>query len=200
MLRKIIGNDIRTVVDLGCSDGGFMRILSKGEGWEIIGVELFKPVADFARRSGVYKKVFNSDVRKLPKVVSEGKFDLIFCSQVLEHLGKKDGIKAIKNWEKIGTRRLVITTTVGFMKYLPIEKREENNPWQKHISGWRPGELERMGFKVRGQGLRIVYGEDGLAKRFPVAIPILAIVSYLASPMLYFFPEYAAYMIAYKKI
>jgi len=201
ILDKSIGGDVKTVLDLGCGEGDLMREVSRGKQWEIYGVELFKKAGRKAKKSGVYKDVFIGSVTDLPKSILKNKYDIVFCSQVLEHLVKNNGKEAIKTWEKLARKKIVITTPVGYMEYDPIvEKEIDDNPLQKHLSGWLPKELDKLGYKVRGQGARFIYGEEGLAKKLPFLYPVLGLISLLLSPILYVYPNLATYMIASKKV
>ena len=94
----------------------------------------------------------------------------------------------------------MVTTPNGFIKYEPIEKKEENNPLQKHLSGWSKEELERTGFAVYGQGAKFIYAENGLARKFPSIMPFWFLISLLFSPIIYFMPKYATYLVAVKKL
>lgn len=201
IVRKAMGNGVTSVIDLGCGDGKFMSVISRGEEWNILGVDLHKESVAKAKQSGVYKRVVTGNVTNLPKWTRKLKFDLVFSSQVLEHLKRKDGMKAIKDWESLSRRRFVLSTTVGFIEFRPIGmKFPSENPYQTHLSGWKPQEFRKRGYTVRGQGLKLIYGSGGLAVKFPFFYPILAVISYIFSPLVYFVPEIAAYMVVYKDV
>ena len=40
IIKRIIGDNVETILDLGCGDGTLMESLLDGEDWEITGVEL----------------------------------------------------------------------------------------------------------------------------------------------------------------
>ena len=123
---------------------------------------------------------------------------------MIENIEKKKVQKAIKDWEKLAKRRVVIGTTVGFIEYEQheeINKPEEGNVLLRHKSGWTPKEFKQLGYQVRGQGIRAIYGESGLAKKMPmVFLPVLKLLSYLCAPISYFYPEIAQVMICTKVI
>jgi 2-polyprenyl-3-methyl-5-hydroxy-6-metoxy-1,4-benzoquinol methylase len=202
IVRRAIGNNVKTVLDLGCGDGEFMKGISEVEGWNITGVELFESSIKKAKKKSLYSEIIRGDVSKLPKNVVSKKYDVVFASQVLEHLKKSEGKKAIKIWQCLAKKRLVITTPVGFIEFSPIEDRAKmqslTNPLQKHLSGWTPKELESLGFVVRGQGLKLVYGPGGIARKFPSLMNFFSILFFVFSPLAYFFPKQATYMISYR--
>ena len=198
IVRRAIGKDIKTVLDLGCGEGTFMRDISKGENWEIVGVELFESSIKKANKSGVYKKVIKGDVVSLPRQVTQNKYDVVFASQVLEHLKKEDGQKALKTWQTLAKKRLVISTPVGFIEFEPIERKRENNPLQKHLSGWKPEELSKLGFEAKGQGATFIYGKQSLARKIPPLLSFWSSIAFLFSPLVYLFPNKGLYMVAVK--
>ena len=200
IVRRAVGANVKTILDLGCGEGDFMKDLSENGNWDITGVELHSESAQKAKQSGIYKAVVRGDVTNLPRDVLNRKYDVVFSSQTLEHLKKSDGRKALEAWEKLAKKRIVVTTPVGFIEYEPIEEKKENNPLQKHLSGWSIKEMKALGFAVYGQGARFIYGKKGLARKFSGILPLWFVISYIASPFVYFFPEYATYMIAVKNL
>jgi len=199
IIRNAMGGDVKTVLDLGCGEGNFMKDIARDENWRITGVELYTPSLEKAVKTGVYEKVIKGDVIKLPKTISQKKYDIVFVSQVVEHLKKSDGKKALELWQKLAVKKLIVSTPVGFIEFDPIEESHEKNPLQKHQSGWQPEEFVKLGFEVCGQGARFVYGENGLARALPAILPFWSMVAFLFSPFVYLFPNTGLYMIALKR-
>lgn len=199
IVRRITNSNFKTVLDLGCDRGDFMKVINEGRSWEITGIELYDDSVKEARRSKIYKKVIKGDVTKLTSELLKNKFDLVFSSQVLEHLTKKQGEKVLSRWEKLADKRIVISTPVGFMPYEKIEvKEKEKNPLQTHLSGWEIEEFTSRGYKVRGQGVVFIYGKNGIARNFPSFLPFFSFISIFFAPFIYCFPAFATYMIAWK--
>jgi hypothetical protein len=71
-------------------------------------------------------------------------FDAAICIEVIEHLGKKEGLEFLKQLEDIARKRVIVATPWG---YFPLKEREDN-PYLNHLSGWLPEEFEAMGYKV----------------------------------------------------
>lgn len=204
IVRQAIGDDVKTVLDMGCGGGEFMRDISEGKKWDIVGVDLHESSLKKAKKTGLYSKLIRADVTKLPKSITNSKYDVVFSSQVIEHLKKGDGKPAITRWSALAKKRLILSTPVGFIEFGPIEeevRRESGkNPLQKHLSGWTPEEFEALGFIVWGQGARFIYGPGGIARRFPTLMHFFAFFSMLFSPIAYFFPKTASNMIAIKEM
>jgi ubiquinone/menaquinone biosynthesis C-methylase UbiE len=198
ILKKAIGADTKTLLDMGCGEGDLMQDVSVGSGWSIWGVELFDESIRRAKKTGVYEKIVKGDVVRLPQILHNKTFDVVFCSQVIEHLTKKDGLKAMKEWENLAKKRIVISTPVGFIKYHRFEDRDEDNPLQTHLSGWSVDEFKKKGYTVYGQGARFIYGEQGLARKYPQLLLIWRILGYICSPIVYWYPQAATYMISWK--
>jgi SAM-dependent methyltransferase len=204
ILDRAVGDDCKTVLDVGCGEGGLMEAVSKGKGWEITGIDIHGPTIAKARKKKLYKKLYISDLMKFPDELKKKKFDLVFSSQVVEHLKKKDALKLMKQCEKLATKRVMISTTVGFMEFVPLEEvhcgKHDDNPHQKHVSGWEPKEFRELGYTSRGQGLFLIYKQGFLAHKLPRLFhPILFAVSMIFAPFVYFFPNLGTYQVTYKK-
>lgn len=199
LVKKVIGDDIKTILDLGCGEGNFMKDIKSDNNWEITGVELYKPSVIKAKKTGVYKNVYQNDVISFLKS-TKNKYDLVFCSQVLEHLTEKDGLKLIQLVEKIAKKRIVICTPVGFIEFDRVEVSvEDDNPLETHLSGWNPQYFIKNGYQIFGQGLNVIYGKSGLIRRLPrIFWPFLILMSYLFSPLVAYNHKLATYFIAYK--
>lgn len=199
IVNKVIGDDIKTILDLGCGEGNFMKDIKSDKKWEIDGVELYKPSILKAKKTGVYRKIYNSDVVSFLKK-NKNKYDLVFCSQVLEHLNESDGLKLISLAEKTANKRVVICTPVGFIEFDRVEvDHEDDNPLETHLSGWDPEFFIKNGYQVYGQGLNLIYGKFGLIRRLPkIFWPLLIMLSYLFSPFVAYNHKLATYFIAYK--
>lgn len=197
-----MGDEIKTVLDLGCGDGKFTQAISEGEKWTILGVELYRDYTDSLKNLENYQEILIADITDLPSKVTNRKYDVVLLLQVIEHLKKEEGLRSLKIWEGLSSKRIVISTPVGFLKYDRIEKKEkEPNRFQKHLSGWEPEEFRNRGYRVYGQGLNLIYGENGLIRKLPsIFWPVLFLFSYLASPIVFFFPSLATYMIVVKEV
>lgn len=203
ILDKAVGNDCKTVLDVGCGSGETMRGVSRGKRWIITGIDVHAPTLKNAKKTKIYKKLVKGDLTKFPKEITKQKYDLVFCSQVVEHLKKKDAKKLIKQCELVAKKRVMISTTVGFMKFHPLDFSDDdkNNPFQKHVSGWSVSDFSKTGYNVHGQGLFLIYRDGYLAHKLPRFFqPLLLLVSMIASPVVYYLPNLGTYQINCKKI
>lgn len=193
--------NIKTVLDLGCGSGRLMKALSVNEQWEVTGVDIDKKSVEAAKTVGVYKKVIAGDIEKVATklIQDKQKFDLVLCSQILEHLSKKKGEKILGLLNKLTKNRIVLSTPNGFLEQIE-ESLATHNVHQEHISGWEIEDFTKRGYIVRGVGSRLFWSFSGLARSKNKYISILSrIASYIISPFVYFFPAYSINLLALKK-
>lgn len=200
ILKKSIG-ETRTILDLGCGDGSLMSLLSKGEPWQITGVDIFDKSVKKATKSGVYKKAIRGDlIRVMEKMINKRqKFDVVFCSQVIEHITKSKGEKLLKLVDNLSKKRIVMGTPRGFMEQPEIFLGD--NPYQVHRSGWSEKEFKDKGYQVYGVGFKPVWSEEGIGRsRNKLIIAGSTIIGFLFAPIVYFMPKLAAGILCIKEI
>lgn len=201
LLRQSLGNP-KTILDLGCGDGNLMQLLSEGKKWEVTGVDIFKKNVKVASQRSIFKQVFKGDIIKFVKqqVKKKKKYDVIFCSQVIEHMDHKRGEELLKLVDLIAKQRIIFGTPREFMEqphsYLG------NNPHQVHKSGWSEKDFSKKGYKVYGVGFSPLWSDRGLIRinesRAEIAFYFTA--SFLIAPVVYFIPKMAAGILCIKNI
>ncbi len=197
ILKKAVGSP-STVLDLGCGDGNFSYDLFKDSHFKLTGVELYPDSIKKAKSKKIYSKIVKGDIVNLPKTLKSS-YDVVLVSQAIEHLPKKKGLKAVREWEKKG-KKIIISTPVGFVPFHQLELSEQDqNPYQKHLSGWDVSDFKKMGYKVYGQGWGALYRNSFIKKLPGSFFPIVSLISFFVSPVIYFYPEFAMYQIAVKE-
>ncbi len=147
ILQRIKRNKI--ILDVACGKGkwGFLIRIEQSPR-RIVGVDIWLPNLYFVKHHRIYDEVIRCDVRALP--FRDTSFDLTLCCEVLEHLSKENGSGLLDEVCRI-TREKVIVTTPNVW----IDTDTEFNPYQKHVTLYRPKELRKKGFKVRGIGFSL---------------------------------------------
>jgi 2-polyprenyl-3-methyl-5-hydroxy-6-metoxy-1,4-benzoquinol methylase len=150
-LQKELKN-CETVLDLGCGPSSPIK-LCKNIRYSV-GVEVYKPYIKESLKKGIHSKYINNKIEAVE--FAKKSFDAVVMIEVLEHVDEKSGIKILKNANKWAKKKIVISSPNGFLK----QKELDNNPWQKHLSGWNMEKLKSLGFICHGlAGLRFFRNE-----------------------------------------
>lgn len=189
----------KTILDLGCEDGRLLDLLSNGESWQVTGVDIFQKNVKEAEKRKIYKRTIRGDIinvsRKLVK--DKQKFDIVFCSQVIEHIDREEGEQLFELVEKLAKKRIVFGTPRGYMEQ--PEAFLGDNPHQVHKSGWTEDDFRKRGYKVYGIGFGPVWSEKGLGRsRSKLVLALANLTSYIFSPLVYFTPSIASGILAIK--
>src|SRR3989338_4736960 len=116
-----------------------------------VGLERYRPYVAGGKDTSTINYVIG-DAKAIP--FKARSFDCAVASKVLEHLEKADGLKMLKEMKRVARKRIVLTTPNGFL-FVP---GDENNPGERHLSGWTAEELKALGFKVYGtSGLKSLW-------------------------------------------
>lgn len=198
LFRRSLGNP-KTVLDLGCGDGSFMKVLSRGKNWQIAGIDIFKDVIIKAKSSGVYERVIQGDVVKVANemVQQKRRFDTVFSCQLIEHMSQKEGDRLLSLIDQLVINRSVVATPRGFVE---AEDLSGHNPHRYHVSGWNIDSFAKNGYRVYGLGFRFGLPKSGISKLNNKIIYYAYMVrSILMSRFVYFFPWLGAGILAIKK-
>ena len=186
--KELLG--CKSVLDLGC---GYNSPIQYCKIPFSVGVELFEPYIEESKRKRIHNQYIKADIRKInfePK-----SFDVVVAIEVLEHLTKEEGWELIKNMEKWTRKKIIISTPNGYL----YQSDADDNPLQRHKSGWSVRELKGFGFKVRGlNGFKPLRGYAATMKYKPKLLWHL--ISDLTQKITYYFPEGAFQLLAVKVI
>lgn len=190
VVSRLFPKDCKTIVDLGCGNGEFMKFIVGNNSFDILGVEVFGNYIKFAKKLGIYKKIIVSDIVKYKFTEN---YDVFFLSHVIEHLKKEEGNKLLDSVEKRANRRIIVVTPNGEYQ----QDEYDNNPFQKHKSEWTPQDFKKRGYKVLGQGWKFLY-KSKFSRRLGVFYYLLYAFSTLTQPILNLFPDASLQLICYK--
>ena len=140
LFKRLPANQIHTVADIGCGEGSNLFFLrSQFPKADLFGFDVSKTAIEVARRN-VHAEFALLDIQKETPAY---KFDLVFCSDVVEHL--EDDVTALRNIRKITNGYALIATVQGRMR--PNEKSIG------HVRNYAYGELQR---KIKATGFEII--------------------------------------------
>lgn len=132
----------RTLLDVGCGPCSPLARIS----WEYsLGLDGCEDAIREARDGKTHSALLCGDLLPALDALPDCSFDSVVALDVIEHFVKQDGYRLIDSMERIARRVVIVSTPNGLLQQPPA-----NNPLQEHRSGWRPAELERLGYCVSG--------------------------------------------------
>lgn len=199
-LRKEL-SDCRSVLDLGCGPSSPIQHCKSVK--ESVGVEIFDEYLKVSKKNKIHNKYYKKDINKLD--FEKNSFDAVILIEVLEHMPEKEGRKIIKKAEKWAKKKVIITSPNGFIP----QKEVDNNPWQKHLSGWDYKKMKKLGYKSKGlAGLKILrqeVGNDSMGDDLLSSIrfrprPFWFVVAAVSQVITYYLPSLAFELFSVKRI
>ena len=179
-----------TVLDLGCGWGSNSPL----EGMALrytLGVDIFQPYLEECRQKAIHSDYIRADIREIE--FKDSSFDAVLMLEVLEHFTKEEGRRLLDKCSSWARKKVIITTPNGYMWLDAVD----GNPFQKHISGWSPEELRRMGFRVAGLlGWKKLRGYQ-VGQRYKPAL-LWEVISDLTQKVTYHYPALASRLLAVK--
>lgn len=134
--------DCETILDIGCGPDSPIQTCKNIK--HSTGVEIFGLYLEEAKKKKTHNEFIQEDIKKLS--FEENQFDAVVMIEVLEHMSKEDGFAVIRQACKWARKKVIVTTPNGFVK----QKTLDDNPFQKHLSGWTIKELRQLGFTCKG--------------------------------------------------
>lgn len=110
ILQDLILQDVASVLEVGCGDGRVSKIVC--DTFNLTGIDI-----DNVRIKAFPGKKIIADISNLP--MKNNKFDLVFSSEVLEHLDDEVLLSAISEISRVAKKYILIT--VPFEETLPAQ-------------------------------------------------------------------------------
>jgi SAM-dependent methyltransferase len=185
--------DCSKILDLGCGDGSPLLALAQKP--YSVGVDLFAPSIEKAKKLNIHNEYFQSDVMKIDELFPAKSFDAVMALDLIEHLEKEQGLALLKKMESVARKKIIIFTPNGFL----TQGIHFDNPLQEHQSGWTVKEMKKLGFKVIGiGGFKPLRGDLAQIKWKPVFL--WTIVSYITQLFTRDVPSLAFSLLCIKEI
>jgi 2-polyprenyl-3-methyl-5-hydroxy-6-metoxy-1,4-benzoquinol methylase len=140
----------RTLLDVGCGFGkvGFLAREylglwnapdhNKHKLQKLDAIEAWEPyIGDLQRL--IYDKITIGDIRTLCATIPT--YDMIVMAEVLEHLGKQDGVMVLRALQERAEKCLTVTTPMR----VENQGAKHSNPFEVHRSQWDVPDFEALG-------------------------------------------------------
>ena len=157
-----------TVLDLGCGRGNPFI----GSNFSLlVGVDLFKKKFHMPE----HDLVLYYDIKNIDSLVSENSFDTIVLIDTIEHLKKEEGIKLLKDCEKIGKKKVIVfTPNIWTENQEPTRNSEMwsyKNPYNLHKSLWKIKDFTDLGYSIIPCQKEYILAEKRLDKEKQILLP-----------------------------
>jgi SAM-dependent methyltransferase len=140
MYRHLRESGAKRVLDAGCGEGIVYRAMrERGYDGQWVGFDFSRAAVEMARRGSPEAAWIHASAYELP--FADGSFDLLFSSQVLEHL--PDPVKPLRQYARVSRRWLLLS--------VPLEPLFRRLTWWSqalhvggdpgHVNFWRPREF-----------------------------------------------------------
>jgi len=201
IIEKILDKNTKTLLDVGCGRGGNILVIKRQHARariKVVGFDIFKPYVCECVELGVYDDLLICDAKQMPFNL-KGSFDVVLCSELIEHMTKREGEKLLDNVEKIALRQVIVTTPVGYTEG-SYNKIEEDNTYQIHRSGWDPADFRKRGYKVWGMHPFSPLDKLPLVQKMPLNFNIWFLFPFSLLNLVAFKPEKSHRIIAVKEM
>jgi ubiquinone/menaquinone biosynthesis C-methylase UbiE len=130
---KKYGSKNSLILDCGCGNGDFLSSL-ENEGYMVSGSD-FSEESVKQTKSKIKGEVFKMD---LTKNIPNKKYDIIICSEVLEHI-ENDDLSISNMYKLLNPQGILIISSPFLKKYWSIHDK-----FSGHIRRYEPFELEQL--------------------------------------------------------
>ncbi len=137
-----------TLVDIGCGNGEFLETCVHF-GLNAIGIEAEKDALITCKNKGL--SVIALDLTSQTYPIPDNSASVVTCSQLLEHLGKEDGIHLLNEIYRI----LKVNGIV--LIYSPSFYNISGRTMPFHLHCWKPKELEIELIKIGYKNLKFLF-------------------------------------------
>lgn len=137
--------------DIGCG----IRPVNWWPDAQAVLVEPYAGYCDVLRQSG--HKPVNLIALNYLEASSDGFVPAIYLLDVIEHMHRPEGERVIELAQRKAERQVVIYTPKGFLEQEGDAWGLGGEHWQKHRSGWLPGDFPGWQVTMHGKGFFAVW-------------------------------------------
>lgn len=155
--RIVLRLEYEGVLDVGCGPGHNLQLLGQGRKLQrMVGLDVSEVALSQAVRDWPTAEFHHLDIQEGSL---DGRWDLVFCSLVLEHLADDEG--ALRNMRAMAGKHVLVTTIAG-----DFDRYKRWDVQMGHVRNYAVGELER---KMEDAGLHV---EESVYWGFPFYSPL----------------------------
>ena len=134
--------DCESVLDLGCGPSSPIQYCKNVK--YSVGVEAFENYLNESRSKKIHSHYLLKNITELD--FAENSFDAVIMIEVLEHLPETTGYEMLEKINKWAKKKVIVSSPNGYLN----QKALDNNPLQKHLSGWDYKKMLGLGFNSYG--------------------------------------------------
>ncbi|MEK7543877.1 MAG: class I SAM-dependent methyltransferase [Patescibacteria group bacterium] len=184
-------NGCASVLDVGCGSDSPIQYLKKTFHCE--GIDIHKRSIKVSQKRNIHSNYRIGNILNIDKYYKRSSFDAVIALDVIEHLQKAEGLQLINKMEKIAKNKIVILTPNGVTQQHPYD----DNPHQKHKSGWIKKDFELLKYRVYGlRSFKFIRGGHADITLKPWLF--WGFIAFITEPLLYFFPSLSFDLFAVK--
>jgi SAM-dependent methyltransferase len=153
---------LKTGLDIGCGAGSPLTSL-RGAEFQSIGIDIDEASIERAKANGLHDEYILGDFMTM----NLGRtFEVVVLSHVIEHFDRDTGWRVLQRLEQLSTRVVYVETPHGFLEQTDYD----GNPYQRHLSGWFPHDLEARAYTVFGSGPKWLMTPMGQPRALPARL------------------------------
>lgn len=166
ILNSCLSKNIKTILDIGCGSGTISLYLAS-KGYKVKGIDISKNAIDASIKSAenIGLKNVTFEVCEFPNRIPSGKYDMVYFSEVIEHLPDDElALQKIYKLLKPGGTLFLSTPS----KNAPLYRLGYAKKFDKevgHLRRYAVGELSDK-LKRRGFTIKKVYKRESILRNF----------------------------------
>jgi len=133
---------VKSILDIGCGIGRHSDLFKS---YTYLGIDIVRGYVDKAVKNSNLPYIV-ADATQLERHIVPNSFDAVLWFDSLEHLDKRDGIKALHYSIMVARKCVAVYTPNGFFKQTEDVWGENADEAQTHKSGWEVNDFKNAGF------------------------------------------------------
>ena len=150
---------LTTGLDIGCGEGSPLTSL-RGPTFRSTGIDIDAKSIEQANMKGLHDDYILGDFMTMDL---KRTFDVVVLSHVIEHFDRDTGWRVLQRLEHLSARLIYVETPNGFLEQTDYD----GNPYQRHLSGWFPHDLQARAYTVFGSGPKWLMSPMGQKRLLP---------------------------------